>query len=153
MKWLSSAGVLLLAVSLPVVAKDDMATLSNGELCVRHDISLILGASFDGNSEPEQATELARRGEACEPSGFYLQIAGKRLDAARDVIARQQGTAYQEPPPPPSPDWGQRVQRAATRYLEIEQQQQQQRQQMIQAQRPITTTCRESIVGMECTSR
>jgi hypothetical protein len=142
MRWRSTGLVLLLAVALPAAAKDDMQALTNGELCVRHDISLILGESLDGNTEGEQAAELVRRNEACEPSSFYLQIANKRVQDMQEVLharaeLQQEQDANQR-------TWGDRLRDASNAYLRMQEQQRQ--------QRPVQTTCRNTIVGVDCTT-
>jgi hypothetical protein len=154
-----AVGMFVLAafLALPARAADDMGGLSNGEICVRHDITLILGESFDGNSEQEQAAELARRGEGCEPSSFYLQIAAKRVEAMRQALAEQQAQQEQEAlvaqqqQAAQGRTWGQRIHDAANAYLQMQQQQEQQRQSQ-QPQRPTQTTCHDTTVGMQCTT-
>lgn len=127
-------GFLIAALLLPTAAAaQDWASKPNDELCISLAVQMISGQD---SGKQALIDELTTRGEDCSPSDMYIKIAQARLEfiAARARDQAQPIAATQSD----DDSFRRGVGRAAQAYLLL----QQQRQAEINANRPITTTCR-----------
>lgn len=140
--------LLLLVLAAPAMASD----LPNAELCVLHDMTLITGASVAGHDEQALSAELRKRGEACsDPS--YMQAATQRvqnLQTQAEALARlqQEHDALQAQLDQQQAEArAARIRAAGRAYLEM-----QSSRPVVQPPHPTITTCRDTTVGMQCTT-
>lgn len=146
-------GACLALIGVPAMAQS-VSSISSQELCVLRAVSLITGEPTYAGPIERVSGELAVRKEACEPAQMYMAAAAERVrnKALQDELIEQKEREYaqqfQQPRPPPERTWADRIRDASNAYLRMQQEQ----RDRAWANRPVTTDCVPTAVGVSCTT-